>query len=259
MNIFSFGVNLKNAPQSSVSDMLIYKFQDTTGDTYAVNMDACDDSSVTNNTLYNLAANAGTNGQWNGVSIANSTGCKVDNIRHIKPSKTVMLSGTTTGTETSGLTTRATYTGATVQIYDDASSGTNEYSGDNKPIANVTNAGNVTITSSPGAATTFGPINVNKGERYLVEGFINATKGPTAGEFLTQLAKTGTATANFGANRSSLLERAAQGVTATIAHSVSGVLTVTANGTLTFQLIGTSTGSNSDVLAGDAQLSIVLL
>lgn len=259
MNVFSFGVNLTNAPQSTISDLLIYKYQDAENDTVAVSLDGCDDSSVKNLTLVNQASNAATDGEWNGVVVTNSARCTIDDIRHPSPSKTVILLGTTTLTRTSGLKPDGTYTNATVQTYDDSSSGTNEYSGGNKPIANVTNASNVAITSTPGAAATFGPINVNKGERYLVEGFINATKGPTAGEFLTQLAKTGTATAVFGANRSSLLERSAQAVTATVAHSVSGILTVTASGTLTFQLIGTSTGSNSDVLAGDAQLSITLL
>lgn len=261
MNVFSFGVNLTNAPQSTISDLLIYKYQDAVNATVAVSLNGCDDSSVKNLTLVNQASNAATHGEWNGVVVTNSARCTIDDIRHPSPSKTVTLSGTTTLTRTSGLKPDGVYSGATVQTYDDSSSGTNEYSGGNKTIANAQNASGIVVTGSPTALASHGPISVNKGERYLVQGFVNATKGGVAGEFLTTISApvSGGAAASFGAGRSSLLEREAQAVTATVAQSVSGVLTVTATGSLTFQLIGTSTGSNSDVVAGDAQLSITLL
>lgn len=261
INCFTFAVKLVNAPQSSISDLLIYKFQDCVNDTVAVSLDACDDTSVKNLSLINQAANKTINGEWNGVVVNNSARCTIADIRHPSPSKTVILSGTTTLTHTSGLKPDGTYLNATVQTYDDSSSGSNEYSGNNKFIANVQNASGVVITGSGTVIASHGPIKVNKGERYSVQAFINATKGATAGEFIAQVDApvSGGAVAIFGAGRTSLLERSDQSITQTVGHTLSGVLTITATGSLTFRLIGTSTGSNSDVIAGDGQLSIVKL
>ncbi|MGF6178890.1 hypothetical protein [Ensifer sp. 4252] len=141
------------------------------------------------------------------------------------------------------------------------SSGTNEYFGGNKTIINKQNSAGVVVAGSPTVIAVHGPISVNKGERYLVQVFVNAVKGAVAGEFLTTInaPESGGAAASFGAGRSFLLERGPHAALVSVAQSVSGVLTVTTTGSLTFQLLGTSTGSNSDVVAGEAQMSVVQL
>ncbi|MGF6178891.1 hypothetical protein [Ensifer sp. 4252] len=120
INCFTYGVHLQNAPQSSISDLLIYKFQDTVNDTVAVVFDSCDDSSVKNMALINQASDATTDGQWNGIIVTNSVRCTIDDIRHTAPSKTDILSGTTTLTRTSRIKPEGSYLNATVQTYDDA-------------------------------------------------------------------------------------------------------------------------------------------
>lgn len=261
VEVFTTGVRAVNAPQSFVTGVCVYKSPLTHTDTYGVHLTGCDDSSVVDNTLMNqsTANDALVDGEWIGVVVNNSDRCTIKTIRHNRPSKTVILGGTTTGTQTSGLQPNGTYPNASVATYEDGSSGTNVYSGGNKPVGSVQNAGAVTILSSFTAAGSVA-LTVYKGERYLVQGNMQATKGATAGELLTQLTKTaGTATVVFGAGATSLLERTAQAISATVAHSVSCIVTVTVSGTLTISLGGTSTGSNSTVAIGDSQLSITLL
>lgn len=258
---FSNAVSLQNAPQSIIDGVLVYKPTDANADTNAIFLNNCDDSRIVHMELQNQAANAGTGGQFNGIVVQNSLRCVISDIKHVNPSKTVILSGTTDNTLTENIRAFGTFSGATVQLYDDSSSGTaNDYTQSNKKIANV-QSGAVVVTSSPTVLASHGPIAVNKGDRFRIDGFVNATKGGTAGEFLAQLDTTvsGGAAASFGAGRSSLLERNAQAASASVAQSLSGVLTVTATGSLAFRLIGTSTGSNADVIAGDGQLSIVQL
>lgn len=260
VNVFSFGVKAVNNPQMVVKGLVIYKSPGTTGDTYAVALDGCHNSTISDLTLVNQCSDAAVSGQWNGINVANTNDSTFENIRHASPSKTVILSGTSTGNKTRNLQPSGTYTNATVATYDDVSSGTNEYSGGNKPIASIQNAGAVTILNAFTAAASTASLTVYKGERYLVQGNMNATKGATAGDLLTQITKVaGTSTGVFGAGLATILERGAQAISATVAHSVSGIFTVTASGTLALSLGGTSVGSNSTVAIGDAQLSVTLL
>ncbi|WP_457578966.1 hypothetical protein [Ensifer adhaerens] len=262
INCFTHGVRLVNAPQSSVTDLLVYKYQDTVNDTVAVSVDGSDDTSVKNLTLVNQAANKNVNGEWNGVVVNNSARCTIDDIRHNAPSKTVILSGTTTLTRTSRLKPDGAYLNATVQTYDDSSSGTNEFSDSNKPIANVTNAALVNLAdTTPAAVTQTVTLNVNKGERYLVTGNIEATKGGSAGQFLTQLSRVfgGGAAGFFGSNAGTVTARSDYVASANLGQSAAGIFTVTTSGTIVFQLVGTVTGSTATVAANKSQLSVVRL
>lgn len=263
MNIFDFGVNLKNAPQSSISDMLIYKFQDTIATTYGINLDACDDSSISDNAFYNLAANAGTNGEWNAINVVNSVGVQIGDLRHIKPSKTLMVGGTSSGIDITGkFTIRGTYTGATVARIDDTSTGPNDFSDNNRTISNVTNAGLVNLTAStPAASAQTVTLNVCKGEKYLVVGEIEATKGGAAGQFLTQLAGIagGGAAFTWGAAGTTITARNDYAASAAIGQSVTGILNITTSGTLTVQVVGTVTGSSATIAANKSQLTVIRL
>ncbi|TGP88933.1 MULTISPECIES: hypothetical protein [unclassified Mesorhizobium] len=259
INCFEFGIDLKNSPQSNISDMLIYKIQLTNTDTVAIKLDTCDFSTIGPNVrLINQGTDKATNGEWDGVQIINTNYFKIEGPEQERPSRTVAISGTSTGGETRDIRTYGVYTGATVAPYLDTSSGVNSRLGGGRKVVSSTNSA-ITVLASPTTVATSGSLNVNKGERFLVHAMINTTKGATAGEFLTTVNKTGTATAVFNDSRGAILQRMAQAASASVAQVISCVLSVTASGTLTINLQGTSTGSNSDVLAGDAQLSIEMI
>ncbi|RUW50060.1 hypothetical protein EOA36_17330, partial [Mesorhizobium sp. M8A.F.Ca.ET.021.01.1.1] len=259
INCFEFGVDMQNAPQAKILDMLIYKYQTATLATVGVKLDGCHYSKVRDLTLINNAStSAVVNGEWDGVQIVNSDSCTIDDITHDKPSRTVAISGTAANCETRNIRQNGAFTGATVAEYLDTSSNANRRIGDGRKIFSAGNNA-ITVTAAQTTVVTTPSLNVNKGERYLVTGMINTTKGGTAGDFLTILAKSGSATAAFGGNRSSWVERTAQAVSATVSHSVSAEVEVTASGTLTIALAGQASGSNSDVLAGDAQLTVEMI
>lgn len=127
INCFDFAVSAKNAPQTTIEDVLIYKLELANADTFCVFLDECDDSSVKNLELQNQCNDAATDGEFNGVVIRSSNRCSVDDIRHKNPSKTVILDGTTDDTRVSNLFPAGAYANATVQTFDDTSSGTNTY------------------------------------------------------------------------------------------------------------------------------------
>ncbi|TPL87128.1 collagen-like protein [Mesorhizobium sp. B2-3-12] len=259
INCFEFGIDLKNSPQSVIADMLIYKIQLTNTDTIAIKLDTCDFSTIGPNVrLMNQGTDKATNGEWDGIQIISSNYFKIEGPEQERPSRTVAISGTSTGGETRDIRTYGVYTGATIAPYLDTSSGVNSRLGGNRKVVSATN-GAVTVTSGNTTVATSGSLNVNKGERFLVHGMINTSKGATAGDFLTILTKSGTATAVFNDSRASLIQRAQQAISGNVSHIVSGVISVTASGTLTINLQGNSQGSNSDVLAGDGQLTVEML
>lgn len=266
LEVFSFGVDAVKTPEMIVDGVEIYKSPLSDNDTYAIAASECHESLFDNLSFINQ--NGGTanpppsgNGQFNGILLTDCSSCIIgENIRHRAPSKSIILAGTTDNTKSSEPYTYGSITGAIVQKYDDTSSGiANKYSGSGRNVGNVQNASTVTATSGGATAVSIGPINANKGERYQVEGFVQSNKGGVAGEMLTTLSKSGTATATFAGGRSSLLTRTAQAAGASVAHPVNGVLYVTASGTLTVSLIAQSTGSDASVVAGDAQLTMTLL
>lgn len=258
INCFEFGVDAQNAPQSNFSDLLIYKYQTATLATVGLKLDGCSYATINNIRLINQATDAVTNGEWDGVQIISSDAVTIDGIMHDRPSRTVAISGTAGSCETRNLRTNGSFTSATVAIYLDTSSNANSRIGDGRKVFTGA-SGALTVTAAQTTVVTSGSLNVNKGERFRCTGMINTTKGATAGDFLTILAKSGTATAVFGNNRSSLIERTAQAISGTVSHSISGVIEVTASGTLTILLAGTSSGSNSDVLANDGQLTVEMI
>ncbi|WP_192180066.1 hypothetical protein [Mesorhizobium amorphae] len=259
-SIFTMGVELVNGPQSFVNKMCIYKSPITHTSTHAVRMTNCDAGSVTDIIAINQsqANDALVDGEFNGVIMENCNRGAISNINHERPSKTVVLMGTSSGCEVRNLRPNATYPNATVAVFEDTSSGgtwgANVYSAGNQPIAAVQNVGAVTVAGTLTTLASSPSRAAYKGERYLVQGMVMATKGATAGELVTQLTKSGTCTGVFG-----LLSRGAQAISANVAHSVSGIFTVTVSGTLAFSLSATSTGSDSNVVAGDGQLSVTLL
>ncbi|MFK0692082.1 hypothetical protein ACFX5Q_28305 [Mesorhizobium sp. IMUNJ 23033] len=193
-DVFTKGIGMVNAPQSFITGLCIYKSPLTHTDTYAIHLTGCDDTSVNDISAINQsqANDAAVDGEFIGVVFNSCDRFTCGNIRHQRPSKTVIVGGTTTGGKTSGLQPSGTYPNATVATYDDVSSGTNEYSGDNKPVSAMQNAGTVAVVGTLTAVTSMSSRAAYKGERYLVQGMIQATKGGTAGELITQLTKSGT-------------------------------------------------------------------
>ncbi|OWK20238.1 hypothetical protein AJ88_31950 [Mesorhizobium amorphae CCBAU 01583] len=225
-DVFTYGVRAVNAPQSFINGMCIYKSPIGHTDTYCVHMTGCDDSSVLDMSLINqsTANDAAVDGEFIGIVGNSSDRLNINIIRHQRPSKTVILGGTSTGCRTANLHPQSTYPNATVATYDDTSSGTNIFSGDNQPISATQNAGAVTISTTT-TVTSMASRAAYKGERYLVQGMMASTKGGTAGELLTFLTKGGTCTGVFGGGRASLLCRGAQAISANAAHCVSGIFT----------------------------------
>ncbi|TGV61656.1 hypothetical protein EN784_04615 [bacterium M00.F.Ca.ET.141.01.1.1] len=259
INCFDYGVRLKNSPQSNINDLLVYKYQTSDLATVGVMLDGgCDESIIEKLRLINQASNAPANGEWDGVQVVDSSYVTINGILHDRPSRTVSISGTSTSCETRNLRPVGAYTGATVAAYIDTSSGANLRIGGNRKVASAKSAA-VTVLSTATLVATSGVLNVSKGERYLIHAMINTTKGATAGEFLTSLNLTGSGFGVFDHDRSSILQRTAQAASTTVSHVISAVLSVTNSGTLAVNLNGTSTGSNSDVLAGDAQISVEML
>lgn len=264
-HIYSFtsAVDLTNAVQSVIDGVLIYKPIDANSDTNCVVLNGCDDTKIINLGLQNQApGDASASGEFNGVVVQNSERCTISKIDHVNPSKTVILSGTTNDTRTETIRQFGSFSGATVQLYDDVSSGTNEFSQGNLAIANAANAGVVNLSdTTPAAVATTASFNVCKGERYLVTGNIEATKGGAAGQFLTQLSRVlgGGAAASWGSTGVTVTARNDCAASASIGQSVSGVLNITASGTVVIQLVATVTGSTATVAANASQLSVVAL
>ncbi|WP_429115182.1 hypothetical protein [Ensifer sp. KUDG1] len=260
---FTNAISFQNAPQSVVDGILVYKPTDANADTNSIFLNNCDDSRIVHMELQNQSASAGAGGQFNGIVIQNSKRCVVRDIKHVNPSKTVILSGTTDDTVVDDLLTFGVFPGATVQEYDDSSSGTNNrYTRGNKQIANVTNPALVNLAdTTPAAVAQTVTLTVNKGERYLVTGNIAATKGGTGGQFLTQLSRIlgGGAAASWGATGGTTTVRNDYAASASIGQSAAGILNITASGTVVIQLVATVTGSVATVAANASQLSVVAL
>lgn len=265
INFFSVGVEVRRSAHTFVHDNLLYKFQETPNDTYAIVLEQANQSQVHSNTFYNLVPDgqsAADFGEFNGVTIIDSNDCVVlPNIHH-KSSKSIIIGGTSTGNVIHPQTRTGTYAGATTQLIDDTSTGSNRYIGGNDIVALATNSGVVNLSSgSPGAVAQAPALPVNRGERYLVTGNVVATKGASAGQFLTQLSRSSAdgAVANFGATGVTVTSRKDVAASVTTGDSVEGILTVLSSGTMAMQLVCTPTGSGATVAANDAQLTVVRL
>ena len=261
MEAFTIGVRLVKAVQSFVTGMCIYKSPITHTDTYGIHMTDCDDTSVTDIAMINQsqANDAAVDGEFLGIVNNSGNNCVIDNIRHQRPSKTVIIGGTSTNCNTSRVRTSGTYPNATVATYDDTSSGANVYSAENTPIFAGHNTGAVSIATGTTVLSTPSR-NVYKGERYLIQANITSTKGGTGGESLLFVNKSGTCTGVFaGGGRASLLARSAHAASTDVGMNAGGIFTVTVSGTLTLTLAGTSTGSNGNCAIGEGNLTVTLL
>lgn len=260
INCFDYGVDLQNCPQSTIDKLLIYKFQNTDGPTTGVKLDACSYSSVTRLRLMNQAADATANGDWHGVVANDTSYTNISDIDHERPSKTVQITGNSSEVITEKLRPVGGFTGATQVTYSDTSTGNNRHYGAGRKVMSGESVSAVSVGSGgadPLQHSFAQP--VAKGERYRIKVQVSLLKGGVTGDTLVSLRKiSGTASVSFIHSDTALRARVSQSANTSIVIAVEGEMIVTASGTLTVGPLVQSLNSNADILAGGAQMSILL-
>ncbi|WP_202615453.1 hypothetical protein [Rhizobium deserti] len=260
-NVFDAAISLVKAPQSVVSDNLIYKYVGSDGTTIAVDLDSCDESQVDGNTLINSCADARASGAFHGVRVKDSIGCIIDVLNHERGSISVWLTGSTQLCRIGMIVQLSQYANETLvaEVVDDTA-GINFVGG---RFVGVANSSAVTVTSGGTTVLSFvTPTDVRKGQRYRVSGQITLNKGgtggPTAITFLqTNIGAAGAASVAFHQSVSALkgrIDPQAAGTEGLI--NFEGEMTILTSGTLALALQAVSVGSNANVATGDCQLTV---
>lgn len=114
------------------------------------------------------------------------------------------------------------------------------------------------VTAGSGTLVDIDMGAVHLGQKFMVTAKATHTKGVTGGFTTTAVLKgAGTATVRFVHDDTELRTRHTQAAGAVDDHTLSGLMTVTAPGTLTLRCQFTSDGSSATILAGEAQLSAI--
>lgn len=257
MNVFARGVDLQNMPQSIVSGILVYKFQQTVTDTIAVKLDNCDDCNVSGLTLINLGTDVATSGNWHGVNLINSDRCYIDKILHNRPSSCVLISGTSTGNRSRNIVANGAYTGATQAIVADTSSGINRYGNDISSFKNASAVATVTAAGVAIGSIDLSALTLYQGEKYRVTVKTTMVKGATAGMNAIQVAKSsGTSTVTFNFDEANMITRSYSPLSETVDMVLTGTVNISATGTLIMGVTGFSFGSDASIAAGKTQWNI---
>lgn len=115
----------------------------------------------------------------------------------------------------------------------------------------------------PAASSTLATVNLGRvhlGQKFLVSAVVEYAKA--AGDGITStvlLSGGGTGTVVFSSDDTELREKRHQFGSTTESHTVSGVMTVTAEGTKTLAVAFSTAGGNNTIAAGEAQLTAVNL
>jgi len=120
--------------------------------------------------------------------------------------------------------------------------------------------GSGTITSSVTQLTTVDVGTVTSGDRIWASAWVSGTKGAVDGYtniFIDKLS--GTATVSFHHNTVNFADQRGIGALLAEYFNPKGVIKVTGSGTLVLRLAGTSSGSDTVVSAGNAELYVFFL
>jgi len=257
INFFDFGINAYQRPQAQIGGNLFYKMAGATAAATSVKLDYCDLSTVGENTHINSGTDWNVSGDFIGVEVSNSVDANVEQQVMTRANIGVRL---TNGTQRARVKpahmSGAGYTNApSITAAEDLTVNPNAISG---RVAEGTNAAGVTLLSTLTTIKTISAPIVYKGERYLVTGTFEATKGGTAGNVVSVMTKTaGTSTVVFGSNGTQA-KASIPALPASTAGTVnfSSEITVTGTGTLDISLQALSAGSDSTIAANNAQITL---
>lgn len=256
INYLTRGILLTNSPQSNIDGALLYKFQFSTEDSYAIDVTGCDHSQFDNIRLYNLCADYTTGKSHNGIAIANSVACSVGDVIAHNPTRVIQISGTSSQCKIKTPLMQGAYLNSPSRdaVFDSSTGSGNEYGG---VITQTSNTSALTISSSASNILTTVPMRLGKGERVQIDAALRGDKPGAAGFIFTTLvpASSDGGTGAFGLNMGTLANRQF-GVTGNWETAYSGIYSVTTAGTFTFTLQAASAASDASVVAQGVQISV---
>ncbi|GAA5663407.1 hypothetical protein Brsp07_01885 [Brucella sp. NBRC 14130] len=259
INYLTRGIKLTNSPQSNIDGALLYKFQFSTDDSYAIEFDGCDHSQTDNIRLYNLCSDASVSGVHNGIAINNSNACSVGDIIAHNPTRVVQITGTSTQCRIKTPLMQGVYPNSPTRdaVFDSSTGGGNEYGGS---ILQASNGVVVNVPSSLTNILTTDPIRLGKGERVQIDIAVKGTKPGSAGFMYTALApSSGDGGVGYFGLIMNSLENRQFGVSGDWSVAYSGTYSVVSSGTFTFNIQGFSEISDASVPANGAQITVTRL
>ena len=137
-NVFTAGIAISNAPQSWVSDNLIYKNEHATGPTQAIALEASPLTQIVGNQMINQASDAVVSGDWYGIRVSNSPYVQADANVCERPSTCFHVTGSSTGVSSRHTETLGDYLHARQPV---------EYIDDTGLAGNYRSDGPVTVAS----------------------------------------------------------------------------------------------------------------
>lgn len=249
------GIDVTSMQQLNIAHNNFYQRQSATSTGTAVALTDCEDFVIADN---NMSADYGNTGgvTWYGVLLSGTT--RDGSVHGNLWSDTTIGAWTQVGTDNlylGGNRLIKENASATVALYANTSSGriiidAEKFSGKN---------GSAT-TAASGTLVDVDMGTVHIGQKFMVSAKVTYTKGGVGGDTTTAvLDGGGTATVVFDHDDVELRTRAEQSATALGIQSVSGLMVVTATGTLTLRCQFASTGSSATIAIGEAQLAAVQL
>lgn len=256
MNVYNRAIKTVHAPENVFSSLLVYKNPLATSETVMFDLAQSPFSSLSNIVAKNQTSDANVSGGFVGARLTDSPYSRVQ-MTIERPSIGADLRGNTTqaGGE---LSIAGTLTNGNTVAVRDTSTGSNSLRMQPFLTAQV-NAAALTATPSGANVVSTGIINVLAGQRYRVTASVETVNGATAGDALLtvyQASGTGTASFVFGAGSAQIRDRRAVAANGDVIQNVTGLLTVTASGTLNLTALMQTTGSNSTVNAGGGQIQV---
>lgn len=256
INYLTRGIRLTNSPQSNIDGALLYKFQFSTVDSYAIDVTGCDHSQFDNIRLYNLCADYTTGKAHNGIAIANSVACSVGDVIAHNPTRVIQISGTSTQCKIKTPLMQGIYPNSPTRdaVFDSSTGGGNEYGG---VITQTSNGAVVTVSSTGTNILSTVPVSLGKGERVQIDVAVRGDKPGAAGFVFTSLIPSSSdwGTGAFGLDMGTLANRQF-GISGHWETAYTGIYSVTTAGTFVFTLQGVSAASDASVPAQGAQISV---